>query len=244
MLRRIVAVAFALGLMVVGSEAQTAAGTSSLIPLLRVLKNANVSASIELPTCTRGVPQFPTTGDPIETKSTVLQTVREMYTDHPDIEVTQSAEGIIRIVQRGALTDLLNVSISQIPFTTGLPPETRPIYNANAAVAQVFGAPEVQRFMNAHDITIPGGGGLFSGGASFTALMSRDGSIPPMPPTTPHVAGPLNNVTFSQALDYILGSFPGVWVYRGCPATKETPRRVEVWFFHLMALWGEWRVVE
>lgn len=224
MLSRAAVVAFTLGLIVVSCEAQTA----SLVPLLQVLKNANVSGSLELATCTRGVPEFPELRDSIGTKAPVLQTVREMYADDPDIEVTQSANGIIRIVQRGTPADLVDLRISEIRLSG--PP---PVYGPSAAVAHVFAAPEVQRFMKDHNIPILGG---VIGGAMATSPSSESQS----PPLT----SPLYNVTFSQALDYILDRFPGIWVYRDCPATEKTPRRVEVWFFHLMAFWGEWRVVE
>jgi hypothetical protein len=39
------------------------------------------------------------------------------------------------------------------------------------------------------------------------------------------VHGELNDVTVSQALDYVLQTFPGYWIYENC-ATKERGRSV------------------
>ena len=232
MLSRAAEIAFMVGLTVLSClscEAQTAAGVSSLVPLLKVLQKAKVSGSLELPICTRGVPESPKLREAAGTATSVLQTVREMYADHPDIEITQGADGIVRIVQRETPSDLLRVRISEIQFSG-----TSAVYGPNAAVPRIFAAPEVQRFMKDHDMQTLGG---VLGGALATPPVNSESQLQPL-------TGSLYNVTFSQALDYLLGRFPGIWVYRDCPATKKTSRTVEVWFFHLMVFEGEWEVVE
>jgi hypothetical protein len=47
----------------------------------------------------------------------------------------------------------------------------------------------------------------------------------------PRVSGELNNVTLSQALDYMLKTFPGLWVYENCPGDNKYKRVVLFTFY-------------
>jgi hypothetical protein len=49
--------------------------------------------------------------------------------------------------------------------------------------------------------------------------------------TEPHISGELNNVTLSQALDYMAKAFGGLWVYKECPGHKENERIVDLYFY-------------
>ena len=61
------------------------------------------------------------------------------------------------------------------------------------------------------------------------------GKTPP-PPGVPHISGHLNNVTFSEAMDYVLQAFPGIWIYENCPRSHTKKRRVYFHFFYLQKL--------
>jgi hypothetical protein len=48
----------------------------------------------------------------------------------------------------------------------------------------------------------------------------------------PRVSGELNNVTLSEALDYMLKTFPGLWVYENCHGSGNDKTRVVVFAFY------------
>ncbi|MGB8889361.1 MAG: hypothetical protein WCC87_21735 [Candidatus Korobacteraceae bacterium] len=200
---------------------------SSLRPLLEVLNKAGVSGSLEFTgSCPSPVhtfsnfPEFPELRKAASSQGSVLKTVREMFADDPAMQVTQDPDGTVRMVERGVATDILNIWIEHIPFASGQPPEPRPIYSANAAITHVLATPEVQRFMKSQDIQQLGG------------IVSVACCTPPSL-TSPHVTGPLDNLTLSQAMDYILKSFPGIWWYQNCPATDKRTREVYFEFYDL-----------
>jgi hypothetical protein len=49
-------------------------------------------------------------------------------------------------------------------------------------------------------------------------------------PDLPEVPGELNDVTVSQALDYVLETFPGYWVYENC-TTPDGGRSINFEFY-------------
>jgi hypothetical protein len=53
------------------------------------------------------------------------------------------------------------------------------------------------------------------------------------PRDQPHISGFLENVTVSEALDYVLKTFPGVWIYENCPARGDRGRDMFFGFFRL-----------
>lgn len=155
-----------------------------------------------------------------------------MFAHNSTIQARQDPDGIIRMIQWDVPDDTLNIKIAHISFETGRQPATRSIYNANAALADVFEAPEVKRFMRDNDIE----------GPSFS-LLTGALAPPTAPPSVPHMYGaPLDNVTFSQALDYILKSFPGIWYYENCPATNKRNRIVSIGLYHLQKTGAGWIV--
>jgi len=50
------------------------------------------------------------------------------------------------------------------------------------------------------------------------------------PPDGPHLSGDLDNVTFSQVLDYVLQTYPGFWAYESCE-NEDNRRTIFVKFF-------------
>jgi hypothetical protein len=57
--------------------------------------------------------------------------------------------------------------------------------------------------MKAHRMVLPGEG--------------ITGGIGSRPIDLPHIAGSMDNLTVSQALDRVLMTFPGIWLYENCP---------------------------
>jgi hypothetical protein len=226
-------------LLLLGLAAAVCQGQSSeqakLLPLLEVLKNAGVSGSLEFsgtcnlfdPSHFLELPQFDT---PATTSGSPLQIVREMFAHNRTMQVTRGPDGTIRIVQHGVPTDILAVKIAEVSFEIGRPAK-EPIYDANAALAQAFATPEVQLFMRSHDVEPPG----------FTLAGSISPSI--HPPDAPYIsAASLHDVTFAEALNYILKSFRGIWYYKNCPGTTNRRRRVVMGFYDLQKTGVEWIV--
>jgi hypothetical protein len=72
-------------------------------------------------------------------------------------------------------------------------------------------APEVRAFMRANNI------GWASDGEYINDIYAPFSDMP-------HVSGDLYDVTLAEAMDYVLKSFPGFWVYENC--RKEDGTRV------------------
>lgn len=229
-MRHAFAIVFAIGLVVAcqGQTPTSAAKADSLQPLLEVLQKAGVSGSLEFSgRCdsldVAAFPDFPQLQAHANSKDT-LQTVREMFSADPLMQVTQEPGGTIRMIERGVATDLLDIWIEHISFDSGQPATSHGIYDPNMALTYVLAAPEVQRFMKAYDIEWPYQGGPIS-------ILVGTGTPPPS--TTPHISGPLDNVTFSHAMDHILKVFPGIWIYETCPQADKRNRIVYFRFYHL-----------
>jgi len=135
-----------------------------------------------------------------------------MFADDPNVRVIQEPGGMVRIAEIGVPDDLLNVRIHHIQFDLSryeLPVAGGP----NIEMQKIMFAPEVQAFKQAHNIgpfsefRVPGDA------ASYQR----------------HVPGELNDVTVSQALDYVLQTFPGFWIYGNC-ANETGGREVFFWF--------------
>src|ERR1700674_3609920 len=143
----------------------------------------------------RSLPEHPGSTPPV-------QTLREMFADHPKMHVTQEADGMIRMFESDVPRDLLDIRISHISFKDSegrnavwIPREARRI---------IVGAPELRAFMRDYNI----------GWASDVEYVNDlyGGPLPYLP----HVSGDLYNVTLAEAMDYVLKSFPGFWVYENC----------------------------
>jgi hypothetical protein len=196
-----------------------------LEPILRVLDNAKVSGSLEFsePCDWRDFPHFPKFRLPTASASAPVQALREILADDPKMRVSQEPNGMIRMSDLDVPTDLLNVRLRHISFHgDGEPPQDT--YEPNAALRTILTAPEVAVFMQAHEIR--GGGSPFLGEGIVRGV---GGPVPNLP----HVSGSLDNVTISEALDYVLQTFPGIWVYENCPASGDQERAIYFRFFYL-----------
>ncbi len=131
-----------------------------------------------------------------------LQALREMFANDKDMQVTQEPDGIIRMVEKSVPQELLNVKIRHISFDEEN--KKLPMFFPINVLWAITHSPEVVTFMKDSDIRL-------------VPTMMNEASSP-----VPRVSGELNNVTLSQALDYMLKTFPGLWVYENCPAITST----------------------
>jgi hypothetical protein len=175
--------------------------------VMGVLINAHAGGSLEYwGRCEldHQLPDFPRLHAPGKKVDSPIQALREIFSEDPEMRVTQEPDGTIRMAETDVPQDLLDVRISHISFksayddTWGLP------YDARFAVAAILNTPEVQAFMKAHGISQPNEFILVNGG----------GQGPPPPDA--RIPGDLYNVTLSQAMDHVLRTFPGLWVYENC----------------------------
>jgi hypothetical protein len=246
MLRRTFAFAFILSLLVGFREQEARAAhpavmsfqaefdvleSPSVQPILEALDKAKLSGSFAFPGpcnwsgCTYPIPEYPSFRPPTSIGGSTVQILREVLADDPSMQVTQDNDGTIRMNEIGVPTDLLNVKISHIPFESF----GQQAYTANGALEVILQTPEVLAFMRAHDIRGP-----------FRPFENCSGSgraVPGNPGAwplhSPHVSGTLDNVSLSEALDYVLKTFPGIWIYESCPQRGKKNRVV---YFRFLAL--------
>ena len=183
-------------------------GTSYKVGLpvvMEVLSRAQVSGSLEYwGTCADGL-DLPKLQSPQRIEDDPVEALRKIFANNPNMEVRKGSTGMIRMVERDVPQDLLAVKIRRIPFGTAEPRELL-TYDPRGALQVILSTPEIVAFMKEHDIGPPYG--LQDG--------SRTQSQPS--PNDPHISGNLDNVTLSEALDYVLRTFPGLWIYENCPS--------------------------
>ncbi len=132
-----------------------------------------------------------------------VDTLRQMLSANPSVSVKEE-KGIIRVIGGDVGAGVLNVKINEVTFQN----QTNP----NEATAKLLGSPELKPYLESHHTEfVLTSGGIFSlpNGRQITAT--------------------LKNVTLSQALDTIVRTFPGVWVYAEC-ASKQGGARVSISF--------------
>jgi hypothetical protein len=177
--------------------------------ILDVLANARVSGSLEYEgKCDLArnlIPDLPSVQQPQKpyTQNT-LETFWFMFAAHPRMEVSQESNGTIRIVETGVQADILQVKIKHLSFDR--------ISSPDQVLSVILDAPEVQSFMQTHRIQQP---------LDTTAVPSwKLPGVKTTPrPGVPAVSGELNDVTVADALDYILKTFPGFWLYQECESS-------------------------
>jgi hypothetical protein len=204
-------------------EARAAgSAASSLLPILELLDKAKLSGSLEFSgSCeTFSSPEFPRFPE-LNTNSTVgsspLQTLREFFANDPAMHVTQDPDGTVRMTESGVPQDILNVKISHISFDgNGVG-----FYNPYAAMNFITWTPEVRLFMTSHHIGWP-----YSGNVA-------NGIFGTVPTSLPHLSGHMDNITLSEAMDHVLKTFPGVWIYENCPRSDSRGRVVYFQFYQL-----------
>jgi hypothetical protein len=194
------------------SYGQDQAAISSIVDVLR---KGQLSGSLLYRGQCGKQDEYVTRSFPITTSLTThsgpsLQILREIFAKDADIQVTQEPDGFIRIVDTTAPHDLLSVKIKSLSFDD----EQTARYNPVDALTLITSALEVEAFMKEHGIGWQGG------------IINEAFS-----PGKPYLSGKLNNVTLSQALDYMAKSFHGLWVYKECPGNQKNKRVIDIWFY-------------
>jgi hypothetical protein len=137
------------------------------------------------------------------------EVLQSMFGENSAIRVTQEPKGLVRMLDANVPTDILDVRIHHVSFAGE---GTDPIGGATLAMMTILRTPEVRAFMEMHNIT--------------TGAFRLEG----VNPTQPDVRGELNDVTVSEALDYVLKTVPGYWVYENC-TTPEGSRSANFRFY-------------
>jgi hypothetical protein len=183
-----------------------------------ILKKAHVSGSLvywSTAGCGADGSRYPSFPKllPINYSGSPLDALHDMFADDPKMGITQESGGIIRMAEADVPHDFLDVKIHHVSFS--LPRVGRVWFTGpNMALQAILLTPEVQAFKSAHNI------GPFSGfRLPGNATSDR-----------PQVHGELNDVTVTEALDYVLQMFPGYWIYGNCTNTGGD-REVFFWFF-------------
>jgi hypothetical protein len=145
-----------------------------------------------------------------------VDTLSIMFSIDRGIVVSQESSGIIRVVETGVQTDILGVRIDHLSFDG--------ISDPDEALDIILGAPEVQSFVRAHGIGQP----YDIHSPAHPYKLPGVKHIPPRPGVR-SISGELNDVTLADALDYVLKTFPGFWIYQDC----ETPDQQRVVHFGL-----------
>jgi hypothetical protein len=188
--------------------------------VMPVLINAHVGGSLaywgrcELD---HQLPDFPRLHALDKNTDSPVEALREIFSEDPEMRVTQEPNGTIRMAETDTPRDLLDVRISHISFKSSYDDSWGLPYDARFALAAILSTPEVKAFMRANDIGQPSEFTLVNGGGQ--------GPTPNL-----HIPGDLYNVTLSQAMDHVLRAFPGLWVYENC-SNKKGKRVVYFKFF-------------
>jgi hypothetical protein len=145
-------------------------------------------------------PDFPKLRAVPDREGSPVELLREMFSVDPEMTVSQDADGKIRMVEDDVPSDVLDVKIHHLRFGE--------YHGPNAAVVTILNAPELMAFRKEHNI---GPEAYRGGGGAGFGLPSEA-----FAPEKPKVLGDLYDVTVRQALDYILQTFHGFWLYENC----------------------------
>lgn len=199
------------------SQDRPATGFEDGIPfLMATLSRARLSASLEYSgVACETMRDFPNFHLPIRSTASPLEILRDLFSDDPKMQITQERDGTLRMRENDAPHDLLDLRITHVSFT-GAPKRSLATYDPTEAMWTILSNPQVKQFEAEHNIEWPPEGV----------------SLPHAPFTvdSPHITGNLDNVTLAQALDYLFGTFPGLWIYEDC-AGKGTSKRVVLFSF-------------
>jgi hypothetical protein len=181
--------------------------------LVSALSFGHFSGSIEYWGSCNHNPDFPILNRPQQVGAPVVRTLREMFSEDPEMRVRKDADGMVRMVETDVPEDILNVVIGHLSFGDG----DLDTFNPNMALQAILRLNEVTEFMKKQGI-----GPVAEGALYITGPLSG----------SPHLSGELRNVTVRQALDYLLQGFPGFWVYENCH-TETGGRTVHFAFFQI-----------
>lgn len=194
----------------------TSLGTGATL-IREVLSKTDASGSLEYwGQCNfhEAYPDFPKLRVVSGREGSAVGLLREIFSVDPEMRVSQDDEGKIRMIEEDVPSDVLDVRIHHILFTGEY-------HGPNAAIVTILNTPELRAFRKKHNLgpeAYRGGGGAGFGYPSEAFA-----------PEKPRVLGELYDVTVRQALDYILQTFHGFWLYETCKT--EAGRMVYLGFF-------------
>jgi hypothetical protein len=145
----------------------------------------------------KGWPDFPEPRPLSGRKGSALDILHEMFADDPKMRVIQERDGKIRMAGTDVPQDLLEVKIHHLSFSM----RGAKAHSGAWAVYILLNSPEVIAFMEQNI----GRGVAWEG-------WGMPGQIVLFGPSVPE----LNDVTVEQALDHVLQTFPGFWLYQNC----------------------------
>jgi hypothetical protein len=189
-------------------QAQERGGVSSKVAaplIMSILSQAKLSGSLEYRGQCSDVhdfPDFPKLRIPRNNGSSPLQSLRNIFAGDPEMQVTQDPDGTIRMVEADVPTDLLNVRVRHISFAPRRAGDL--IHYPTWGLQVILAEPEVADFVRSHSIRWQ----YEPWGLELTL------------PSSEHISADLDNVTVSQAMDFVLQTFPGLWIYENCPSEK------------------------
>jgi hypothetical protein len=189
--------------------------------LADALREAPFSGSLEyVGDCgTQPLPNLPQMLTPSEPKfKPALIVLREIFADSV-IRVSQGEDGMIRMVDGNVPQELLNVKISEVSFKNA--------YDPLSAQALILASVEVRTFLKDHHVTSGLDSGRFQGELRRLYIEPQPGY--------PQISEDLKNVTVRQAMNRLLSTFPGFWVYQTC--SSENGRRVGFDYFPNPSTW-------
>jgi hypothetical protein len=195
-----------------GQERGGARATDAAPVVMRILSQAHVSASLEYwGRCEpdHQLPDFPKLHASEKNLDSPVEALRDIFSgDDPEMRVTQEPDGTIRMAETDIPQDILDVRISHISFKATYDESWGVHYDQRFALAAILSSPEVRAFIKTQNITQQSEFATIIGGSQES--VRKLANIP----------GDLDNVTVSQALDHVLKTFPGLWVYENCPSQK------------------------
>jgi hypothetical protein len=166
-----------------------------------VFSKAHASGSLEY----RGVcnfrrfyPDFPKIRAVPNHEGSPVELLREMFSVDPEMRVSQDADGTIRMIEEDVPSDLLDLKIHQLTWLAGF-------HGPNMAITAIMKTPEVIAFRKDHNL---------GPAAEWTTSFSWTGDA--LASGKPSLTGSLHDVTVRQALDYLLQTFHGFWLYENC----------------------------
>lgn len=175
--------------------------------LQKILNGADVSASLEYwGSCNSGelYPDFPRLRILADYSGSHLTVLQRVFVDDPHMRVTQDGSGMIRMVEDDVPTDILDVRIQHLSFDKAAN-EYEGFTSPIDALNYILSAPEVRAFGKAKHL-----------GPDVESEVRVSTGLRFVAPDGFHFSGDLKNVTLRQALDYVLKTFPGFWLYENC----------------------------
>ncbi|MGO9084219.1 MAG: hypothetical protein ACLQBK_03260 [Candidatus Sulfotelmatobacter sp.] len=174
------------------------------LPILKnVLGQAKVSGSLEYwGRCDfqKPYPDFPNLRSLSDYSGAPEEVLQNVFAPDPQMMVTRDPSGRIRMAEIDVPTEFLDIRIPYVSFNlegSG----AKMFAGPNIALRVVLLNPAVKAFRKDHNI------GPFDDNWGWPGDAG---------PNKRQMSGELHDVTLRQALDYILASFPGFWIYENC----------------------------